>query len=583
MGRTTGFMPEVVEVVRRFPVAVLCCLWAFVFNFYWNSDFGRGLGEPVTLGLMAAFFGGGAAHLFAEARKWTLVPSLVFAAGVAAVVGYLAFDPALLQSYRLFLFLGLALMLFVAPYVRRNAEQGAVWLFGMRLGLAALLALVVGLILMLGLMAIVSGLKFLFGFDLGNSAWERINALSIYLVGPLFGLAMVPRNLDEVIDLAAHKGGLLERGVSILVNYIAVPLAIVYALLLHAYAVKIIAQQNMPKGEVGLTVTLFAIAGTFAWLVAWPFRDTGTRLLKLYSRYWFWFLPVPVGLLALAVGQRVGAHGMTPDRYGLILVALWAGLVCGYLMLRRSYADMRVIIGGAAVLLVLGSFGPLGAVGLTVNSQLARFEKFLTENGMLEQGKLKAVLPVLDQAKKRQGYSMLEVLGQVHAVDRAEVYLPAGEKLRQPEYGYLDAAVSKRFGVDYYWQDANLVSFGVSATPVAFDFTGEGRVLGPFQYGTWNLGANLGDGQAKFSKLNDTLTMSWTRPKDLKPVTLDLSQGAILKLINEVKQTGLPNSRLPLTYSVDDKTSLIITEGSGSYSDVKAELNSLSFWVVVRK
>lgn len=111
MGRFAGFMPEVMEVVRRFPVAVLCCVWAFVFNVYWSDDIFGVLDEPVTLGLMAAFFGGGAAHLFAEGRKWSLVPSVVFAAVVAAVAGYLAYDPALLQSYRLFLFLGLALVL----------------------------------------------------------------------------------------------------------------------------------------------------------------------------------------------------------------------------------------------------------------------------------------------------------------------------------------------------------------------------------------------------------------------------------------------------------------------------------------
>ncbi len=580
MGRFAGFMPEVVEVVRRFPVAVLCCVWAFVFNVYWSNDFFGGLDEPVTLGLMAAFFGGGAAHLFAEGRKWALVPSVVFAAIVAAIAGYLAYDPALLQSYRLFLFLGLALMLFVAPYVRRGAAQGAVWLFGMRLGLAALLALVVGLILMLGLMAIVSGLKFLFGFDLGNSAWERISALSIYLVAPLFGLAMVPRNVDEVIDLAAHKGGLLERGVSILVNYIAVPLAIVYALLLHAYAVKIIALQSMPKGEVGLTVTLFAIAGTFAWLVAWPFRDTGTRLLKLYARYWFWFLPVPVGLLALAVGQRVADHGMTPDRYGLVLVAIWGALVCGYLMLRRSYADMRVIIGGAAVLLVLGSFGPLGAVGLTVNSQMARFEKFLTENGMLEGGKLKAVLPELTSVQKQQGISYLRVFSEIDATDKITVFLRDGQA--GPDEDYLSPDSLRRFGFDKYWEDGAAVSFRANVFPTAIPFTGEGRVMGPFFFTSNNLNGKLAE-QPRFVRNASHLTMTWTNTPDKRSVTLLLEERAILKLIKENENHQRENQRPPLLFPVGSNFMLIILDGDGTYGETVATLSSLSFWLIEKK
>ncbi len=69
------------------------------------------------------------------------------------------------------------------------------------------------------------------------------------------------------------------------------------------------------------------------------------------------------------------------------------------------------------------------------------------------------------------------------------------------------------------------------------------------------------------------------------PETRDtnISEAAILKLMSEVKQFGARNSRLPLTYNVDDKTSLIITEGSGTFGGAKTELRSLAFWVVEKK
>jgi hypothetical protein len=130
MGRFMGLMPE---VLRRFPVAVLCCVLAFVLNANLGTAFGKGFVEAITLVLVAVFLASGAAQLFAEARKWAVVPSRIFAAVVGSFAGYVIGDPALFQSYQPFLFLGLALMLFVAPYVRRNVEQGAVWLFGMRL------------------------------------------------------------------------------------------------------------------------------------------------------------------------------------------------------------------------------------------------------------------------------------------------------------------------------------------------------------------------------------------------------------------------------------------------------------------
>jgi hypothetical protein len=590
MGRFGKFMPEVAEVLMRFPVAVLCCAWAFVVNFDGGGFFDRGFGRPETLGLMAAFFGGGAAHLFAEGRMWAGIPSVIFAGLVASAVGYLAYDPALLQSHRLFLILGLVLALFVAPYARRGVQQGAVWLFGMRLGLAALLAIVVGLTLMLGLMAIVSGLKFLFGLDAGRSFEDFILSFCIYFVGPLFGLAMVPRALDEVITLADHKGGLMERGVSVLVNYIAVPLAIVYGLLLHAYAVKIVILQNMPEGEIGLAVTLFAIAGTFAWLVAWPFRETGTRLLKLYCKYWFWFLPVPVGMLGLAVGQRVGAYGMTPDRYGLVLVALWAGLVCSYLMLRRSVADMRVIIGGAAVLLVLGSFGPLGAVGLTVSNQMARFERFLTENGMLEGGKLKLALPLLSSTKKDEGKALLLALQRVDALNRAEVYLRGGEKLKSKSDYYVDDAVNDQFGFSPIKVVEKLpdppvalpqYGFRSYVEPLSLPFSGEGRVVGPLQYPSCCMSA--GDRRPVFLRRSGVVTMTIAAGQGEPVLTFSVPESAVLKAIKEASSVAVSGPRLPLSLAVDDKTLLVITGGSGDYSDTKVELKSLTFWVVVRK
>ncbi len=56
-----------------------------------------------------------------------------------------------------------------------------------------------------------------------------------------------------------------------------------YALILHAYAVKIIVSGSLPKGQVATMVSIFAVAGTGAWLIAWPWRETGTRLLRLLA------------------------------------------------------------------------------------------------------------------------------------------------------------------------------------------------------------------------------------------------------------------------------------------------------------
>ena len=101
-------------------------------------------------------------------------------------------------------------------------------------------------------------------------------------------------------------------------------------------------------------VSIFAIGGTAAWLVAWPWREQGTRLLRLFMRGWFFLLIVPAILLGLAIWQRLTDYGVTPDRYGIALVAVWVAALVVYLAIRRNRADMRAILGAVGVLAARG-------------------------------------------------------------------------------------------------------------------------------------------------------------------------------------------------------------------------------------
>jgi hypothetical protein len=235
----------------------------------------------------------------------------------------------------------------ISPYLRAGAAQGALWLFNLRLWLAALLATLVGVAFGAGLSAIVEALDFLFDVELPNDAHAHIWITAASLVGPLFGLSLMPRNLDEAVDLG-QSGSPIERGVSVLVNYVLVPVILVYTAILHAYGVKIAAQWQLPDGQLGLMVTIFALGGTGAWLIAWPWREHGTRLLRWFIGGWFWLAIVPAILLTIAVWRRVSDYGVTPDRYGIALVAVWIAALAAYLAFRRNAADMRAILGGFA-------------------------------------------------------------------------------------------------------------------------------------------------------------------------------------------------------------------------------------------
>ncbi|MDC6684760.1 DUF4153 domain-containing protein, partial [Leclercia adecarboxylata] len=110
--------------------------------------------------------------------------------------------------------------------------------------------------------------------------------------------------------------------------------------------------------------------------------------MRYFMRGWFFLLIVPAILLSIAIWRRLTDYGVTPDRYGVALVAVWIASLVLYLAIRRNRADMRAILGAVGVLLLTGSVGPLGANGLTISSQFKRLVALLESNGVLKDGKI---------------------------------------------------------------------------------------------------------------------------------------------------------------------------------------------------
>ncbi len=481
--RLDKLLPDLAATLVRFPVSAaisvgLCGYVNFVaLNRSFDDD------GYVVAGAAAAFIASGAGHFFAESNEMSRVVNIMLAiaaATLAAVLGYLTkvFDTNLL-----FLFAGLIPLLMIAPYLRNSVRQGAVWLFNLRFGLSALLAVIVAALFATGLSAIVEALNFLFEAGIDGNLHEHVWATAAALIAPIYGLSLMPRNLDEEVDIASQQDTLLARGVSVLVNYVLVPVIMVYALILHAYAVKIVIEQNLPKGQIATIVTIFALGGTGAWLIAWPWRETGTRLLRWFISGWFWLTIVPAILLAVAIWRRISDYGVTPDRYGILLVAIWVACLTAYLAFRRNRADMRAILGGIAVLLLVGSVGPFGANGLTVSSQLTRFTHYLEANGLLKDGKAVTPSKTLPSETITQGYSFLGALQNVDALDRLKPWFEGAEKnpfKPGSSRWQLSSDIAEYLGFQAPQINADYVNFTANAA-VQLDISGNKRLVGPLQ------------------------------------------------------------------------------------------------------
>jgi hypothetical protein len=347
-----------------------------------------------------------------------------------------------------------------------------------------LLAVIVGLVFAGGLSAIVESLNFLFEAGLPDKLHTHIWVTAMSLVSPLYGLSLAPRNLAEEVHIGDHRDTLLERGVSILVNYVLVPIALIYALILHAYAIKILLDGTLPKNQIGTMVTIYALGGTGAWLIAWPWRDSGSALLRWFMRGWFWLTIVPAILLVIAVWERIGAYGVTPDRYGLVVVALWLAVVTLYLAIRRNRADMRLLLGSFALLVLIGAAGPWGANGVTIADQLARLIKLFDENKIVDaSGHIADPVPAIPDQAKRDINSIIYTLSEVGGLDRLRPFFadrPDNPFAKNQQRWELSNAIATLLKVNEWESKLTYISFTANQ-PITQNLLGTGKLIGPIR------------------------------------------------------------------------------------------------------
>jgi hypothetical protein len=360
----------------------------------------------------------------------------------------------------------------------------------------------------------------------------------------------------------------------VLVNYVLVPIAVIYTLILHAYAVKILLNGVLPEGQIGIMVTIFALGGTASWLVAWPWRETGTWLLRFFMRFWFWFTIVPAILLVIATWERISTYGVTPERYGIAIVALWLAIVTLYLAIRRNRADMRVLLGSFAILVLLGSVGPWGANSVSTSSQFARLESFLaTEKLLTPDGKIVDPVPKLSDQGKREIYAILLALNQMGGLDKVKPYF-GGRKDDPfvPPTSDREAVnkISTMLKLTEWTPPPDQVNFR-AGSPVVQDIHGQVRLIGPLiaiARHEVTVSARISvsiDDQSLIVKEGD---QQWTVPT--KP------------LLERLKTAGSSTNQEPVLYNAEAGMTLVITEAFGTMGDAP-KLSSATFWIILQQ
>ncbi len=418
------------ETVKRFALSIAFCFLAFVTYLYAGGadkafDAER-LSYSVIFYSVLSYFWCGAAVIFSEARGYSVRKGyLVSLIGCAVILPLVAF-PDVMASNILWLFAALLLLIMVAPFLNHRADDDALfWQYNCTLWTGIAGAVFATAVLYIGCVAGLASVEYLFGLKWAFKYYSDIFFLCAMVIAPIYALFWVPRSFGEGVQ---H----VPLHCRILVNWILVPLMTAYLLILYAYLTKIGVTVTMPKGQLSAMIAGLGVLGIVIYMMAWPMVRDGTWLLKFLNRHFFKLMLVPIVMMTIALSMRVGQYGVTEQRYLVLLVLLWFGILCGFVLFKKD-VPLKVIVFVLMSLMTVAAVGPLGSVSVSAHSQVQRLESILARNGILTDAD--TIVPAKQSvsfADEREISSILDYL----SVRRFKGYLPEGvEKLLQNSDG----------------------------------------------------------------------------------------------------------------------------------------------------
>ena len=301
--------------------------------------------------------------------------------GVAALVSYGLALPGRVEGVPIVRWIQLNVALHLAVSflpLLGLAGENAFWQFNRVLGLRMAAGLVFAGVLMAGLSVALLALDKLFGMRFDDEIYPRLYVLILFVFTTWYFLGGLPRDPRALESLAEYPPLL-----RILAQYILAPLVAVYLTLLTAYLVKVLVTTQWPSGWIGWLVSSVGAAGLLSLALLQPLVTRGEqRWVRVYARLYFVLLLPAVAMLLLSAGKRIGQYGLTENRYFLVLLGAWLGLVAlaGALGRLRSLRPLPLTL---CLLALASSTGPWSAFAMSERSQRGRLADLLRANGLL--------------------------------------------------------------------------------------------------------------------------------------------------------------------------------------------------------
>lgn len=270
------------------------------------------------------------------------------------------------------------LLVAIIPFLKPHDMDGF-WDYNKTVFINAVQTAVFTIVLWGGLALAVVAVEQLFNIDVPDAFWERL-AITVLIMG------------SSLIFLLFSKEGLAALKIQLpyptvlrfFVQYILVPLLIIYLVILYSYGIKILVEWDLPKGWVSYLVLAYSSLGILSLLLLSPLSDVVDKVwVNWFSRIFYLTLLPLLVLLFVAIGVRISDYGVTENRYYVLLLALWLLGIAGYHLFGQKNG-IKVIPLSLFIVGIFSLLLPFGNVfQVSFNSQSRLLRQLLSEHQVL--------------------------------------------------------------------------------------------------------------------------------------------------------------------------------------------------------
>lgn len=440
------------HVASRFPLPAACALAATLLALVTQTHVPFAMSDEVSRALcllLLALFVAVAGRLWAERTGASTIKHLALVGALAAALAARVYTLPIENSLgALMLAPGVVLLASTLPFAGRG-DGDASWSFNQGAWIGSLIAFVIALALGLGLTLAFGAMDTLLGTDVPGELYGHVWMICLTLVWPLVAFALAP-------PMATAERHDLGHLVTLLITWVLVPVVAVYLVILYLYIARIIATAELPSGEIAPMVGGCAVIAAAAHYLAFPLRTTGASWVRLFHRNLFRLLLAPALVLAYAVWVRIAAYGVTEMRYTLAFLTFWLLVLTahGLLWPAQRLALFLAILCGA---MLLGSFGPWGAIAVSERSQVGILRDLLAQSGILVEGR---VAPVATEPDRATAPRIGSVIAYLYDTGKRDAVLPW---FATPPETWNDALAA--MGVRYIaeWEDPGSIAYWARA------------------------------------------------------------------------------------------------------------------------